>query len=205
MVDIGQAAMIAYDNEIYEESIDSPCIVRSSNMCQELGLVSNIFSDKTGTLTRNEMKFVQFFVKNTMYDVPYTDAAGLGVNEASLMKELTSHGGSSHPVYSFLRCLTTCHTVVREKDGTYRAESPDELALVEGVGKFNCSLLERGTTSLRVEMLGVETDVEILAVNAFNADRKRMSIVIRTSNDEYFVMCKGADSIMVSNSCMSMS
>ncbi len=31
-----------------------------------------------------------------------------------------------------LRCLTACHTVVREKNGTYRAESPDELALVEG-------------------------------------------------------------------------
>jgi magnesium-transporting ATPase (P-type) len=167
-------------------------------MCQELGLVSNIFSDKTGTLTRNEMKFVSFFVKDKMYDVPYTDATGLGAKETALMKELSSsHSGSSHPVYSFLRCLTTCHTVVREKDGTYRAESPDELALVEGVGRFKCSLMERGTTSMKVQMLGVETDIEILAVNAFNADRKRMSILIRTSNDEYFVMCKGADSIMV--------
>mgnify|MGYP002701197037 FL=1 len=70
MVNIGQAMLIQYDNKIYEPSTDATCTVKSSNMCQELGLVSNIFSDKTGTLTRNEMKFVKFMIHGDMFDIP---------------------------------------------------------------------------------------------------------------------------------------
>jgi len=151
MVNIGQAFLIAFDKELYEESIDSPCIVRSSNMCQELGQVSNIFSDKTGTLTRNEMKFVKFVVEGRIYDVPYGIVSGV---QSPMHAEMSNLGRSNPAIYDFLRCLTTCHTVVREKNGKYRAESPDELALVEGVAGFQCSLVERGTTLMKVEMLG---------------------------------------------------
>jgi magnesium-transporting ATPase (P-type) len=101
-------------------------------------------------------------------------------------------------ILDFLRCLTTCHTVVRENDGTYRSESPDELALIEGIGKFNCRLLKRGTASMCVELMGQEINYDIRAVNAFNADRKRMSVLLYDSaNDKFTLMCKGADNIML--------
>lgn len=97
-----------------------------------------------------------------------------------------------------MRCLTACHTVIREKDGTYRAESPDELALVEGVGVFGCNLKERGTTIMNVEIAGEPKVLEVLAVNQFNADRKRMSVVIRDpATNKYLALCKGADNIML--------
>ena len=69
LVNVGQAYFISQDLDLYDEALNMPCAVRSSNLAQELGLVSNIFSDKTGTLTRNEMKFVQFFVDEKLYDV----------------------------------------------------------------------------------------------------------------------------------------
>lgn len=88
--------------------------------------------------------------------------------------------------------------VIREKDSTHRAESPDELALVEGVGQFKCLLGERGTSSITVTMLGERQTYEILAVNAFNSDRKRMSILLRDkSSNQYYLICKGADSTML--------
>lgn len=198
-----------------------PCVVRSSNLVQELGMVSNIFSDKTGTLTRNEMKFVKFIVDGRLYDMlpgvtssthdmsPASDIKkGEGPNsgkgakqsmaEAEVRTLLDGPGGTKHKVYDFLRCLTTCHTVIREKDGTYRAESPDELALVEGVGMFQCSLGERGTSVMSVLMLGENQSYDILAVNAFNSDRKRMSILVKEkSTGQYYLMCKGADSTML--------
>ena len=139
--------MIGNDNQIYEESLNLPCIVRSSNLVQELGMVSNIFSDKTGTLTRNEMKFVKFVVNGQLYDVTEQDYP-------KVMKSLQQSSSSSSTLFDFLQCLTACHTVIREKDGTYRAESPDELALLQGVGTFQCSLKDRGTAGMNIEMLG---------------------------------------------------
>lgn len=192
-MNVGQASFIAADLNIYEESLDAPCGVRSSNLCQELGLVSNIFSDKTGTLTRNEMKLVKFIVDGQMYDI------GAGSTD-SLMREKSSRAAK---LRDFVKCLTVCHTVVREKDGTYRAESPDELALVEGVAGYDCSLQERGTASMNVVVVGEAQSYDILAVNAFNADRKRMSILVRRSGtDEHIVFCKGADNIMLPLCCI---
>lgn len=102
-------------------------------------------------------------------------------------------------MFAFLRGLMTCHTVVRESNGTYRAESPDELALVQGAsGSYSCQLLERGSREMRVRVAGREHSYAILAVNAFNSDRKRMSVLLRDcETDQHLVVCKGADNIML--------
>lgn len=198
LVNVGQGFLISSDVEMYDEDLDCPCIVRSSNLAQELGMVSNVFSDKTGTLTRNEMKFVKFITAGVPFDVPRDINDGAKVAQQAVRTAIQRGGGNASLVYQFLRCLTACHTVVREKNGTYRAESPDELALVEGVAAFECSLLERSTTTITVQMLGETQVYEVLAVNVFNSDRKRMSIVVRyVQTGEYFVMCKGADNIML--------
>ena len=219
MVNIGQAMLIQYDNKIYEPSTDARCTVKSSNMCQELGLVSNIFSDKTGTLTRNEMKFVKFMIHGDMFDIPqhtHTEEGDVSIDMTTnpMLKttSLVGPSGKSQTIAvldgraekEFIRCLTVCHTVVREKDGTYRAESPDELALVEGVAPYGCSLLERGTVSMLVNLFGDKKSYDILAVNAFDSDRKRMSILVKDqSSGEFFLYCKGADTIMMQLCSMS--
>jgi phospholipid-transporting ATPase len=198
LVNIGQSLLVSSDLNIYEESLDLPCSVRSSNLCQELGLVSNIFSDKTGTLTRNEMKLVKFIVDGQIYDIGTEIVSHGQTVKSPVVTMLADKKGKGAKIYDFMQCLTVCHTVVRQKDGTYRAESPDELALVEGVACYDCGLKERGTASMIVNLVGVETTFDILAVNAFNADRKRMSILVRNqTNNEYLVLCKGADNIML--------
>jgi phospholipid-transporting ATPase len=195
LVNLGQAYFISQDQDLYDEALDMPCAVRSSNLAQELGLVSNVFSDKTGTLTRNEMKFVQFIIDGQLYHVE-PDSPLLATLQADPNVATTK-------IYQFLLCLATCHTVIREKNGTYRAESPDELALVEGAGVYLCGLTERGTSSMVCEMFGHKQNFEILAVNAFNADRKRMSIIIKDQvTNQYVLMCKGADNIMLPRCAM---
>jgi phospholipid-transporting ATPase len=190
LVNLGQAYLMTNDLRMYEDSVDMPCMVKSSNLAQELGVVSNIFSDKTGTLTRNEMNFVKFIVRNKMYDVS---------DDMKVVNQLKNTPNyTSSELYNFFLCLATCHTVIREKNGTYRAESPDELALVSGVGKFSCGIQERGTSHMLVDMMGITTPYDVLAVNAFNADRKRMSILLRNrTTNEYVLMCKGADNIIL--------
>lgn len=200
MVNLGQGYLIASDEQLYREELDVACLVKSSNLVQELGMVSNIFSDKTGTLTRNEMKLVKYVIDGVIYDIEWLPNAGKVIDETREHAQIPSglSPTSAQKLHDFMRCLTTCHTVIREKDGTYRAESPDELALIEGVGNYGCYLHERGTKEMSIAMFGKNETFEILAVNPFNADRKRMSILIKEkATDRYFVMCKGADNIMI--------
>eukprot|EP00606_Chrysophyceae_sp_TOSAG23-5_P000761 GSChrysophyteH2.ASY1.ANO1.1337.1 assembled CDS len=190
LINVGQGMLINKDDTIYDEALNCATAVRSSNLAQELGMVSNIFSDKTGTLTCNEMRFVKFVIDDVMYDVePARDAPRPADNL------LGTHLPKN--CFNFLRCLATCHTVIREKDGTYRAESPDELALVEGADKLNCSVKERGTVKMSTTMFGEDQQWEVLAINAFNSERKRMSLILKNDKGEYFMMCKGADNIMI--------
>ena len=167
---------------------------------QELGIVGSIFSDKTGTLTRNEMIFTKFVIDGGSWDIP-----GSGEGEGELrgpegermLAQLKEREDFSK-FYAFFRALSVCHTVVRGTNGQYRAESPDELALVEGILGFNCHLLERGSTSMSVAICGDTADYEILAVNEFTSDRKRMSLLIRNEKTgEHLLVCKGADNIMM--------
>eukprot|EP01038_Epipyxis_sp_PR26KG_P008011 gene8011-10857_t len=190
LVNLGQAYLIAVDLDLYQPDLDVACNVRSSNLVQELGMVSNIFSDKTGTLTRNEMKFVKFNIHGNFYDINW--------DEKKTEVNLSQFGKDEQAVREFFKCLVTCHTVIREKDGTYRAESPDELALVEGVGNYECYLQERGSKEMNVLLYGQKKVYEIMAVNPFNSDRKRMSVLMKDPSDNtYWVMCKGADNIML--------
>ena len=204
LVNVGQAFLVQADEKMYREELDVQCIVRSSNLVQELGMVSNVFSDKTGTLTRNEMNLVKFVINGKLYDVQPAEAKSEDegkYNAASGAQAATSYmqrfGQDKQAFYDFFRCLATCHTVVREKSGTYRAESPDELALVEGAGRYRCQLFERGSKEMEVSIFGERVTYEVLAVNPFNADRKRMSVLLREAKTgKYFLMCKGADNIM---------
>lgn len=192
LVNLGQGYLINNDAAIYDEKLDLATGVKSSNLAQELGMVSNIFSDKTGTLTCNEMRFVKFIIDGEEFDVE--PKVGIVPPRKALPG---THLPDKDIVYNFVRCLTTCHTVIREKDGTYRAESPDELALVEGAAKLNCFVKERGTVTMDCSLFGKDISYEVLAVNAFNSERKRMSVILKSSEGEYFMMCKGADNIMM--------
>ena len=49
------AYFVKMDLSMYDEDLDLPAVVRSTNLCHELGQVSYVFSDKTGTLTQNVM------------------------------------------------------------------------------------------------------------------------------------------------------
>lgn len=66
----------------------------------------------------------------------YNPAVGSGPGAAPQRLAEMRPMSKNESLKDFLRCLTTCHTVVREKTGTYRAESPDELALIEGVAPY---------------------------------------------------------------------
>lgn len=52
---------------MYHAETDTPAMARTSNLNEELGQVRYIFSDKTGTLTRNVMEFKRCAVGSDVY------------------------------------------------------------------------------------------------------------------------------------------
>ncbi|CAI5482640.1 unnamed protein product [Closterium sp. Yama58-4] len=68
-----QAVTISFDLHMYYEDKDIPALARTSNINEELGMVRTVLSDKTGTLTRNQMEFFKCSIAGTPY--------GMGVTE----------------------------------------------------------------------------------------------------------------------------
>jgi magnesium-transporting ATPase (P-type)/class 3 adenylate cyclase len=65
-----QARLIEADIKMYHAESDTPALARTSNLNEDLGQVEYVFSDKTGTLTCNEMEFTMCSVGGVLYGSP---------------------------------------------------------------------------------------------------------------------------------------
>lgn len=68
-----QSLFINNDVELYFEDMDKPAVARTSNLNEELGQVSTILSDKTGTLTCNQMEFLKCSIAGISYGTGFTE------------------------------------------------------------------------------------------------------------------------------------
>ena len=62
-----QAMFMEWDIDMYDKETKTGCKVQSSTLNEELGQIKYIFSDKTGTLTKNYMKYKMMSVGNSIY------------------------------------------------------------------------------------------------------------------------------------------
>jgi phospholipid-transporting ATPase len=61
------------DLDMYHDVTDTSAKARTSSLVEELGQVDYIFSDKTGTLTCNMMRFQRCTIDGTAYSSVKTD------------------------------------------------------------------------------------------------------------------------------------
>lgn len=131
------AQFINTDLDMYYAKTDTPAVCRTSSLVEELGQIGYIFSDKTGTLTCNEMEFRECSIGGVMYaqTVDETKEEQGQKNFTELERRAAEPGPEGDIIREFLTLLAVCHTVIPEnKDGKiiYQASSPDEAALVSG-------------------------------------------------------------------------
>lgn len=205
-----QSIMIDNDLDIYYAKTDTPAVARSSSLIEELGQVEYVFSDKTGTLTCNEMEFRECSIAGLSYattaNPERTPTSDNDSNGQYSFKQLEDHLQTSqhaHIIQEFMTSLMTCHTVIPETvkdsdDIVYQASSPDEGALVQGASQiFKYHFYARRPHSIQCRIQDQEVEFQILNVCEFNSTRKRMSLVLKGPDEKIKLYCKGADSVIL--------
>ncbi|KAJ8657110.1 hypothetical protein O0I10_007190 [Lichtheimia ornata] len=206
-----QSLLIEADLDMYYEKTDTPAVARSSSLIEELGQVKFVFSDKTGTLTCNEMQFRQASIAGLSYadKVDSDKQAREGSDDPTLQytfNQLQEHL-KTHPtanvINEFLILLGCCHTVIPEKSKNgddeiiYQASSPDEGALVKGASQLGYTFHTRRPNSITCSIRGHDMEFQVLNICEFNSTRKRMSAIVRGPDGKIKLYCKGADTVIL--------
>ncbi|GET87004.1 phospholipid-transporting ATPase 1-like protein [Leishmania tarentolae] len=181
----------------YVENRWRHCQPNTSNLNEQLAMVRFIFSDKTGTLTENVMKFKKGDALGTSID-----ADNLEECIAQLKQETASE--KRGPLQEYFLALALCNTVQPFKDdaddsrAVYEGSSPDEVALVEVAAAVGYRLISRTTKTITLLLHDSTRKVyNILATLEFTPDRKMMSIIVEDSDTKEITLYnKGADSFV---------
>ncbi|MFD1417617.1 cation-translocating P-type ATPase [Companilactobacillus keshanensis] len=158
-------------------------LIKSLNSVETLGSTTFIASDKTGTLTKNEMTVTRFFADGIEFEVE-----GRGYDPLGEITPLNKINSAKKFVIASI--LNNEANVSRDENGNYVPfGNPTDVALVVLGLKLNLD---------RHELLNKkdETDYDILRVFPFDSTRKMMSVVIKSGN-EYKVLTKGAPDVLL--------
>jgi Ca2+-transporting ATPase len=163
---------------------DRNALVRKLTAVETLGRVNVICSDKTGTLTKNEMTVVKVFLGGKEYNV---EGVGYAL-EGKIINEKGNQVSFLEEKYlkRFLEVCMFCNNsnVSPKDDGTNDTDvvgDPTEISL-----------------KVLAMKMGLDTKAEKIDEIPFSSDRKMMSIVTRIDN-QMFVFIKGAPDVLLNN------
>lgn len=98
-----QIYFITQDGDLYYEEKDQPMVCRALNISEDLGQVEMVFSDKTGTLTENQMIFRRCTIGGVDYPYCADDVKGASVTSPPRLSSLNfSPGGANQGTPPFL-------------------------------------------------------------------------------------------------------
>uniref|UniRef100_A0A8V5H2R7 Phospholipid-transporting ATPase n=1 Tax=Melopsittacus undulatus TaxID=13146 RepID=A0A8V5H2R7_MELUD len=175
---------IVYSWVIRRDSKIPGTVVRSSTIPEQLGRISYLLTDKTGTLTQNEMVFKRLHLGTVAYGLDSMDEVQSHIfsiytqqsQDPPAVKGLTLatkvRKTMSSRVHEAVKAIALCHNVtpVYESNGVtdqaeaerhyedscrvYQASSPDEVALVQWTESVGLTLVGRDQSSVQLRTPG---------------------------------------------------
>ncbi|GAB1301902.1 Phospholipid-transporting ATPase [Apodemus speciosus] len=188
-LDMGKAA---YGWMIMKDENIPGTVVRTSTIPEELGRLVYLLTDKTGTLTQNEMVHSQPSGHNS-------SSAPVRRSQSSTPKVKKS---VSSRIHEAVKAIALCHNVTpvyearagitgetefaeadqdfSDENRTYQASSPDEVALVRWTESVGLTLVSRDLASMQLKTpSGQVLTYCILQMFPFTSESKRMGIIVR--------------------------
>lgn len=213
-------AQINLDKQMVDPDTGLNAIARTADLVEELGQVQHVFSDKTGTITQNEMRFARCCIDGQdlgEFRPPSASANGESTKTVAhsetegvmaarrILKDKSNK--LCEETQRFFLCLAACHSaqVETSKDGDilYTSSSPDEVAFLDAARSVGVALRAQRLTP-RDGIAAVEMQIEgphgvmpltVLSMVPFSSERKRMSVVCEVDG-ELMCITKGADTVM---------
>ncbi|KAK8111893.1 uncharacterized protein PG998_008350 [Apiospora kogelbergensis] len=209
-LDMGKSA---YSRFIQRDSGIPGAVVRTSTIPEDLGRIEYLLSDKTGTLTQNDMEMKKIHVGTVSYANDAMDEVTSYVkhgftppNNRALVTPSSAYTTTSgvtatrqrreigSRVRDVVLALALCHNVTPttdEEDGqtvtSYQASSPDEIAIVRWTESVGLRLAYRDRQSMTLE----STETGEVLVQVKNAPAN-------LDTGEIWFYQKGADTVMTS-------
>ncbi|KAJ9660634.1 putative aminophospholipid-translocase [Neophaeococcomyces mojaviensis] len=202
-------------------------VVRTSTIPEDLGRIEYLLSDKTGTLTQNEMSLKKIHVGTVSYAGEAMEEVSTCIDQVFAQHDQRPVGLVQGPtgrsrreigtrVRDLIVALALCHNVTPsteeingEQITSYQASSPDEIAIVEFTESVGLRLQRR--TREEIILQSTTTNKVVLTANIldifpFTSDSKRMGIIVRLRStlpeylvsDDLLFFQKGADTVMSS-------
>jgi len=175
-LDLGKSV---YAHFIHKDKDMPGAVVRTSTIPEDLGRIEYLLSDKTGTLTQNEMDLKKIHIGTVSYANEAMDEVmsyvrsgftgdhieGQLVTPTSLLQVGNTAGGTTRTrreiggrVRDVVLALALCHNVTpttEEINGetvtSYQASSPDEIAIVKWTESVGLRLVHRDRHSMALE------------------------------------------------------
>ncbi|KAL4954949.1 hypothetical protein BDW69DRAFT_162034 [Aspergillus filifer] len=186
-------------------------VVRTSTIPEDLGRIEYLLSDKTGTLTQNEMELKKIHVGTVSYANDAMEEVASYVRQSFAGNTLTTASSAfgaqvglgaaprtrreiGSRVRDIVLALALCHNVTPttdEEDGvkvtSYQASSPDEIAIVRYTEEVGLKVAYRDRQSIVLESTdtgNVVVRVRIMDIFPFTSDSKRMGIIVKFETDK---------------------
>lgn len=217
-------AKLIYSYQINSDDKHIPgTITRNSTIPEELGRIQYLFTDKTGTLTQNEMIFKKICFESIVMsedsivdlNLTITDECNKSKGPMKDVEEIYTFNeeniqnsgrkrirrNRNNIIRDSITALCVCHNVTPIEENGERqlqASSPDEVALVKLAESVGFKLLERNSNGMKIQTPSgsVET-YEIIACFPFSSDTKRMGILVKyVEGNRIIFYLKGAEVVM---------
>ncbi|XVE75572.1 hypothetical protein DITRI_Ditri12bG0104400 [Diplodiscus trichospermus] len=160
-----------------KQLMEERALVRHLSACETMGSASCICTDKTGTLTTNHMVVDKIWTCEKIKDVSGDESKNL--DDMEISERIFS---------TLLRTIflnSSAEVVKDEKGNNALLGTPTETALLE------FGLLLGGDPDVQ------RRQIQVLKVEPFNSDRKKMSVLVAFPEGGVQAFCKGAPEILL--------